>query len=569
MAIRRNDNPRENPRGKAHTSTQRDQRLPVRRILPSCTVLLACLVSTRAVAQSATSLFPDASVLRRNGAAIEMRFSPMRWDAVFGTGLPGSSTRNLAWGFNAESLGVAALPQLTPAQTAIRTLANLPNFQLTTGKLVAVADSRVLTLPVILQYGLTSRLTLGVVVPIVETRTVSYVQLNPKPGFANVGPNPALLDAQQRAAAATLVSSLRLAATTLQQKLSQCQATPGTTDCATLLTRQAEVQSLVQSGGTFASAIEQLYGSDTDHPGQPFVPLAGGLIQRGIDFQIKRLSEGFKSFLGDNVVAGSVTGSAGPAAQAELQSLLTGVGRDTLRLVDRSSIGDVSVGATLQVVNTLADSASRRGYRLAVNGTYRIGTGQPANRNRLFEIGTGYGQNGVEAGAAADVQFGRRLAASAVGSYTVQLGTIDVPRVANTVNSYLPLIPPNPGTYSAGNVAMVSVKPRVRISGFLAAFGQYTFTHAAADKYTLGPAVTDSAGTVLSVPPAPPFGLSASTAHQIGFGFLYSSLVAGDARPGRLPFELSFSHLETITASGGPTPKAFRDQVVLRVYVGR
>ena len=107
-------------------------------MLPSCTVLLACLVSTRAVAQSATSLFPDASVLRRNGAAIEMRFSPMRWDAVFGTGLPGSSTRNLAWGFNAESLGVAALPQLTPAQTAIRTLANLPNFQLTAGKLVAV-----------------------------------------------------------------------------------------------------------------------------------------------------------------------------------------------------------------------------------------------------------------------------------------------------------------------------------------------------------------------------------------------------------------------------------------------
>jgi hypothetical protein len=32
---------------------------------------------------------------------------------------------------------------------------------------------------------------------------------------------------------------------------------------------------------------------------------------------------------------------------------------------------------------------------------------------------------------------------------------------------------------------------------------------------------------------------------------------------------VSFSHLETLTGTGGPVPKAFRDQVMLRVYFGR
>jgi hypothetical protein len=36
-----------------------------------------------------------------------------------------------------------------------------------------------------------------------------------------------------------------------------------------------------------------------------------------------------------------------------------------------------------------------------------------------------------------------------------------------------------------------------------------------------------------------------------------------------LPFEASFSHLETISASGGPVAKTFRDQIELRVYFTR
>ena len=84
------------------------------------------------------------------------------------------------------------------------------DFRLTAGNLVAVGDSRVVTAPLIPEYGLTRRLTVGVVVPLVETRTTLFAQLNPRSGAANVGPNPALANADQLARNAALVTSSEL-----------------------------------------------------------------------------------------------------------------------------------------------------------------------------------------------------------------------------------------------------------------------------------------------------------------------------------------------------------------------
>jgi hypothetical protein len=69
------------------------------------------------------------------------------------------------------------------------------------------------------------------------------------------------------------------------------------------------------------------------------------------------------------------------------------------------------------------------------------------------------------------------------------------------------------------------------------------------------------------MPPTTPFGLSSSTAHQIGFGFTYSTIVGPNRAPGAIPFEVSYNHLETLAGSGGPVYKTFRDRVELRVYL--
>jgi len=143
------------------------------------------LFGRRASAQPTTSLQPDARVLPRHAFGARLLTSWTRWDEL--NGIPaGSSSKSVAWSLNTDSLGPAAVPQFTESQTAIRNLSGLTAFRLTAGNIVAAADSRVVTAPLILEYGITSRITIGAVIPLVETRSVVSAQLNPKLGFANV-----------------------------------------------------------------------------------------------------------------------------------------------------------------------------------------------------------------------------------------------------------------------------------------------------------------------------------------------------------------------------------------------
>jgi len=527
----------------------------------------------RSVAQSTTTLLPDATTLPRGVIRFRGLTSWTRYDELFGTAA--SSPPNLAAGFATDSLGSRQMLSLGPAENAIRTLTGNSNFRLTAGQLVSAANSRVVTAPLAIEYGVTSRLSIGVVVPLVETRTTLYSQLNPRTGFANVGPNPALISPAARAANASLIQSLSAAATALQTRLQQCQATPTGAGCSTLLAQQTAATALIQSSNAFGAALTDFYGTDpATHPGQPLVPLVTDPAQIAINAKIAGFKQQYLDLLSSDLVIGNLVAAGGPAARAQMQALLAGMGYDSLRSTDRASIGDISVGATLQLANSFGDSTTHAPlrYRLAVNGTFRIGTGEPAGGNRLFDVGTGYGQPGVEGGVALDLQVTRRLMLSTVGSYTAQIGSVNVERVPNPAKAPFPLASPFPGTYTAGNVMAVTVVPRWRIAGYFGLNGFYSLIRTAADEYTLAPINQPSGGATdpgASVPPVAPFGLTASTAQQVGVGFSYSTVVSPDRAPGRIPFEVSFSHLETIAGSGGPVAKSFRDQIELRVYFRR
>jgi hypothetical protein len=527
-------------------------------MIRSGALLLLCLLARRTAAQSTTSLLPDATVLPRGLLRIRMLAAWTRYDQLLGGGARG----NLASGLATDSLTSSRVAALAGPEAAIRAASGLTAFRLTGGQVTAAADARVLTAPLIAEVGLSSRLTLGVVIPLVETRTTLDARLNPALGRANVGPNPALANTAIQAQNTALVKSLITAAATLQARLTQCQTAPTSGTCTTLLAQQATAQSLIQTSGIVSSALATLYGtSDAATPGQAFIPLASDASQTAIAARLQGIRDQYRSLLGSDPITGSVTGANAPGAYGQLQSLLTSAGRDTLQSTNRASIGDITIGAVYQLANTFTDtgaSAGRR-YRLAANGAFRLGTGQPGNTNRLFDIGTGYGQSGVEAGVAGDLQLNTRWSASAVGSYTVQLGSVLVNRLPNTAGAIFPLAEAVPASYSAGNVMMLAVIPRYRLSGYFGLTGQYNIVHAGADQYT-----STSAGTAAATA-----GFAASTAQQVGLGFTYSTIMAGDRAPGRIPFEVTFSHLETLTASGGPTPKAFRDQVELRVYFRR
>ena len=535
--------------------------MTVRQFIRSSAALFAILLPHRSVAQATTNPQVDASVLPRGIGSVRVLTGWTRYDELFGTA-PGlaQGPRNLAYSLNADSVTTFVAPQLAPSENAIRTLTADPAFRLTAGKLVATANSRIVTAPLILEYGVTRWLTIGAVVPLVETRSTTFSQLNPRDSLANVGPNPSLTNPGLRTSEVQLITSLRAAATGLQSLLTQCQANP-TADCATLLAQLTAAQALVQTTNTTADAIETLYGGgDAAHPGQLFVPIAGGTAQNAITARINGLVTQYQSFLPAAVISGQVVGAGGPGARVEMQEMLAIVGRDSLGLVDRTSIGDISVGATLQLFNTFHDS-TRTGpqARVAVHGEYRLATGEPANRNQFFDVGTGYGQPGIEVGGAADAIFGKGLSATVLGSYTAQLGTVNVARVPNPASLLLPLTAAVPGTYSAGNVLSLSVIPRFRFAGYFVLNGEYTLTNVGADNYTpVTPIVTTGQ-----------LGNAAATTQTIGFGFSYSTTGISNPVPRKLPYEVSYRHLETLTGTGGPTPKTFQDQVMLRVFVGR
>lgn len=522
------------------------------------TVLVAALglSASRVRAQAATSLQSDATVLQRHGFGIRLLTSFARWDNQLGDG----GTRNILSGLNVDSLTPSEISSLAASQTSIRTLTGNPAFRVTAGNFQAAGDARVVTAPLILEYGLTNRLSLGVVIPLVETRTTLYAQANRVAGVANVGANPALTtsDWSQNA---SIVTSLRAAAATLSARLATCQAAPNGAGCSTLLTQQSTAQALIAQTAPFAAAIEALYGTSAASPGAAFVPINTTATQTTINSQLGNLRAQYLA-LGGTVAAGSPAGANGPLAHDDVNALLARAGYDSLASTTRSSIGDITVGATYQLMNSFADPNASTNYRVAVNAGYRLGTGEPANRNRLFDNATGYGQPGVIVGGAADVQLRRRVFLSAVGSYTKQLGSVDVSRVANAANAPLPLTAQSAATFSAGDEIMLTAIPRYRLGGLFTVDGIYSLRHVAAESYTatIASGFPGEFGGPVGIP-----GLASSTAHQLGFGFSYSSALS-DRNPGRFPYEASVRHLETLAATGGPVPKTYVDQIQLRVF---
>ena len=97
----------------------------------------------------------------------------LSYDHRFGLGVPGyadGAPVPINLDFEAESLGVQSLPFLRGLQSNIQAAADLGGFSLNLGHTTTVMNASVRTIPIGLEYGLTSRLAIGVTVPIVRSR---------------------------------------------------------------------------------------------------------------------------------------------------------------------------------------------------------------------------------------------------------------------------------------------------------------------------------------------------------------------------------------------------------------
>lgn len=241
-----------------------------------------------------------------------------------------------------------------------------------------------------------------------------------------------------------------------------------------------------------------------------------------------------------------------PLAAAQIDTLLASGGFDALPFRDvegRYYLGDVEVGAKLQLVNSVEDTLGGTGVRLAVAGALRLPTGQGAGLDSLAAPVSGWGHAGGSGSVFLDL-VGRRLAVSAAASYAV-LTASDVLRYGVVVDSGG--VVPRLGAARTvrrdpGDALLLAVTPRYRLTEEISLAGRYAFAR-------FGETVFPGEELVDPVPGFRGFSGLESTAarsgQRIGVGAGYSTLGAFLAGRTPLPLEVSLLWETTVAGSGG------------------
>jgi hypothetical protein len=524
-------------------------------------VLAACMAGASSVAaQMVSPTMSDATIVTRGATRLRSGVDWTRIDAVYGPN--GSGILPLGSALSGE-LTSANLPLLLTGETAARTLANDGAITFNAGRLSTSANSRTVSVPISIEYGLTSRISLGILVPIVQSRSVVTSQLNGRAdSIANVGTNPAFFHGSTAAygANAAVVNALTAARDQLDQRVADCTTNPAASGCSTVIARQAEANALLQQSTDFAFAASTLYGVSDDDPGAPFVPLTGSALQAAIDARLASLRADFTSF-GINGGSGAFAAAQAQAANAQLGEIVNdvdfGIELDSIGSTEQTTVGDIELSVSARLFNSLGATRGFRG-RAAAMGILRLGTGHPARANRPFDVPTGDGQMDLEARGALDMFLGKRLLTTIAGTLTIQTGSVETTRLPYAPGSVLALDFPVSGSIKPGNMASVRINPRYLITPALMVGVLGVGSFRAADEVTVTGFAPDD---IL-------FG-NRSSYSQIAGGFTlsYSNIASaeGIGGPG-FPAEIVYSHLETLTASAAGAAKTFRDAIEVRYY---
>lgn len=533
-------------------------------------VLALLVVAPAAVAQAPLSHTEDAEPVPAGSLRLRITTAWTRYDERFNTG----GTQSLLADFSAPDLGVPQLPLLAPVQEGLRTLSGDPSARLSLGRLEVRGGARIVTTPISLEYGVTRRLSVGVQVPIVQTRRVVQPRVNTDTS-ANVGFVPAGVRADAAQQNLAVVQAFKDGADQLDALITQCAANPASAGCGPINADPAGAAAARDQARAYASAAA-LLGADASNAF--LAPRAGSALADAIDARRLAVNGALQQFLGAG--AGSSIGvftattdfsyidlQGRRGTPGLLQSPLGGQ-LDSLHTADRLGIGDVSVGARYLLFDRFVHgtaSVPRLQTRMLVGAAVRFATSQADSARDLVDIAPGEGA-GVELQSALDLisgRFGGTFAARYVKAFA---RTVTAPLFGNP-EAFYPIPVFGARKRTAGDVIGLDVTPRYFFSDWLSIEGHYGLERVGATTYdsdlTGTPCANcQSAGNTADI--ITTVG-SATTAQRVGIGFRLSSVNAWTRGRAPYPIEISFAHLETVTGDPG-LPKASRDQIQLRIY---
>lgn len=531
---------------------------------------LQAALAAPAHAQATLSHTDDAIPIPSGWVRLSVLNAWERYDSRFGES---GTLRALGEEFSTDSLGPRQLPRLAAIESGLQTLTKDPTQRLTFGRLDVRSDARIVTTPIALEVGITRRLTLGVVVPVVQTRRTAQVRVNQREkGDTTKTSNVGIFSESQRAAKAALnaqvVADLTKAATALNGLLARCRQNPAATECNPVRGKEAAAAAAAQRATAFAGAVASAYGIT---PATAIVaPLAGSPLATLIETERAALATQLATFVPGTLIGALPTVTTefsyidlqGRDREPGLLQNQLGGGFDSLATTERIGIGDVELRARVLLIDHVQrDTQPLHGpqVRLGVGGIVRFATSKPDSALDLLDIGTGEGP-GVELRSALDVRAGRVGATVAARYATFAARTVTAPLVGYEVGGFpYPLV--GEVSRKAGNVFGLDVTPRIFVGEWLAFEGLYGREHADAPTFSGADSSPCSACTVLPNAIIP----VAQTVQRVGIGVRYSTVDAFLRRRAKYPVEVSYRHLETVTGDA-TAPKLFRDQIQLRIY---
>lgn len=480
--------------------------------LLAATLLVSALVASPVVAQDAHGHLDDASTPPRGLLRLRAISAWTRYDETF----TNTGKAPLGAWLSANPLGSATGFALSGIEARIQSAAASP-FVLSLGHSRLGATGREEVLPIGLEYGITNRFSVGIVVPIIRKRVAVQFQLDTSGTAANVGPNPHRTAPTAPQSNLDVQTQLAGAATQLQNRLTSCQASPGAAGCSALLLRQAEAQQLILSSQAFASDLAALYGSASG-TGSAFVPTAQSTAQSAIALRVADFNARYRDLLSSStdLIVAVPRAAGGPAGPADFQRyVVDDLGRDSINTQERVGIGDVELGFKMRVLDLQRTTSRRVGAQLAIAGSVRLPTGSTQSPSEIIDMRLGNGLTILDTRILLDLQAGR-------------LGLFAGGQFAGAFFGDTAL------RYDKARVE-IQVAPRWHLSGPLALHAAYSIRY------------TESAGDEL-----------------LGGGVSYSTL-ANYKGTGALPIEMRFTHLEAVKGDA-LRPKFFRDQLELRLY---
>jgi len=405
--------------------------------------------------------------------------------------------------------------------------------------------------------GIFGWLTLGAMVPVTRVRVPVDIAFRPDTLNGNVGLSPAITGS---GAVSELETQLANAADAARARATNlCDADPSSTQCA-------DAMALSARAAAFTSATAGAYTASA------FFPLDSSAAATALTAALDALNQ-------DLVAAGLTAVSATftfPTARVDESTFAqlsatpgTGIRSTALEPLDGLwRMGDVELSAIVRLLDgEVRDSGAispRLAWELAGGVLVRLGTGQPADPEILFDVGSGDGQTDVEGRLFAALQVGHHVAVRSEAHYGVQKSTTQVRRVVAPTVVLAPYSSRHTVRWSPGSYFSIQVSPRLYLTEQLALSFDYDYFNKGADTYALAdpPSLSSASPPDVSV-----LGQgSSTTVHQAGVGLTYATLRTWREGHTGTPVEMNARLIRVIGGTSGWMPKATRFEIGVRVF---